>query len=227
MHHDPTDMPIECVTLMAHDFVSLQFSATFNMKTYADWILARDHRPTYEYHRRVLQLLQSGGVRGRWQLKTPHHGLAVETIAEVYPDARFVWTHRDPATCIASTASITTALSGTFSDAEWAHFEGRLWPRILGEMIERTGAARDRLGDHRFVDVSYTQLVADPVGAVTRLYNDLGEEISSPLDTALRAHATEHRQHRHGHHEYTFERFGLDQDALDERFTDYRSRYEL
>ena len=212
---------------MAHDFVSLQYNAVFNVGSYADWLLARDHRPTYEYHRRVLQLLQSGGVRGRWQLKTPHHGLAVETIAELYPDARFVWTHRDPATCIASTASITRSLSGTFSDADWSEFEGRLWSRLLGEMIDRTSAARDRLGDHRFVDVSYRELVADPVGAVRRLYADLGEAVGPELETALDAHAAEHHQHKYGRHEYTFEEFGLDRGALDERFGAYRDRYEL
>ena len=34
---------------------------------------AVDQRSAYEYHRAVLQVLQSGGVRGRWTLKSPHH----------------------------------------------------------------------------------------------------------------------------------------------------------
>ena len=226
MHHDPPDMPIECVTLMAHDFVSLQYNAMFNIESYTDWILARDHTDTYRYHQRVLQLLQSG-VPGRWQLKTPHHGLAVETIAQIYPDARFIWTHRDPATCIASTASITASLSGTFSDADWAAFEGTQWTRVLTEMIERTTAARAALGDHRFIDVDYRQLVSDPVGAVRGIYRDLGEPVDAPLETSLAAHANEHRQHKHGRHSYTFEDFGLDRDALNERFSTYRSTYDL
>ncbi len=55
MHHDPADMPIECVTLMAYDFVSLQYNAMFNIESYADWILTRYHTATYRYHQRVLQ----------------------------------------------------------------------------------------------------------------------------------------------------------------------------
>ena len=226
MHHDPADMPIECVSVMAQDFVSLQYNAMFNLETYADWILERDHVPTYRYHRKVLALLQSG-VRGRWQLKTPHHGLTVEAIAEVYPDARFIWTHRDPATCIASTASITRSLSGTFSDGEWSLFTGRLWTRLLTEMIERNQTARDRLGDDRFIDVSYRDLVADPVATARRLYRDLGEELSPAADAAMTAHAAEHRQHRYGRHEYEMADFGLDRNELDESFADYRSLYEL
>ena len=226
MHHDPPDMPIECVTLMAHDFVSLQYNAMFNIESYADWILTRDHTATYRYHQRVLQLLQSG-VPGRWQLKTPHHALAVETIAQIYPDARFIWTHRDPATCIASTASITASLSGTFSDADWAAFEGPMWTRVLTEMIERTSTARAVLGDDRFIDVDYGQLVSDPVGAVRGIYRDLGEPMDANFEASLMAHANEHRQHKYGRHSYTFEDFGLNRDSLNERFADYRRTYDL
>ncbi len=164
---------------------------------------------------------------GRWQLKTPHHAFAVTTIAEIYPDARFIWTHRDPATCIASTASITASLSGTFSDADWSCFEGTLWTRLLTEMIERTTTARAALGDHRFIDVDYRQLVSDPVAAVRGIYRDLGEPVNDAVETSLAAHANEHRQHKHGRHSYTFEDFGLNRDALNERFADYRSTYDL
>ena len=226
MHYDPPNQPIECVTLMAHDFVSLQYNAMFNIESYAEWILERDHTATYRYHQRVLQLLQSG-VPGRWQLKTPHHALAVPTIAEVYPDTRFIWTHRDPATCIASTASITASLSGTFSDSDWSAFEGRLWTRLLTEMIERTSAARAALGDDRFIDVDYRELVSDPVGAVRGIYRDLGEPMDRAFEASLAAHAAEHRQHKYGRHSYTFEDFGLNRDALNEQFTDYRDTYDL
>ncbi len=226
MHHDPPNMPLECVTVMAQDFVSLRFNATFNVETYGRWLLERDHVPTYRYHRHMLQLLQSEAP-GRWQLKTPHHGLAVDAIAEVYPDARFIWTHRDPATCVASTASITNSLSGTFSDGDWAHYEGRVWTEMLGEMIERTRAARRRLGDDRFVDVDYRELVADPVATVEGLYRDLGESLSADAHTAMVAHTEEHRQHRYGRHEYDMADFGLDRGELDERFGDYRNEYDL
>ena len=66
------------------------------MPVYDDWLLGVDQRSAYEYHRRVLQVLQSGGVRGRWTLKSPHHAIALEHLTAVYPDARLVLLHRDP-----------------------------------------------------------------------------------------------------------------------------------
>lgn len=225
MHHDPPDMPTECVTIMAGNLVSLQFSAMFNLPSYTDFVFGVDHTDTYEYHRRFLQVLQSRHP-GRWVLKTPHHALTVDTIAAVYPDARFVWTHRDPATCIASTASISYHLGTTFSDADHRHSAGRIWAHGLTEMIERLTDARTRHED-RFVDVDYRGLVADPVGTAASIYDAIGEPFTDEAEARMRAHVDEHVQHRHGRHEYTFEDFGLDRDELDARHADYRSTHGL
>ncbi|MEQ8843209.1 MAG: sulfotransferase [Acidimicrobiales bacterium] len=225
MHYDPPDMPTECVTVMSQHMVSLLFSAMFHMPGYNDFVLGVDHVPTYEYHKRVYQLLQSRHP-GRWVLKTPHHPLAVDAIAEVYPDARFVWTHRDPATCIASTASISCGLASTFSDADHRLGAGELWARMLTEMLERADDARTRHGD-RFVDVDYRELVADPLATTAKLYDDLGIELSAEAARRMTAHVSEHRQHRFGKHEYDFADFGLERDALNDRLATYRATYAL
>jgi len=225
MHYDPPNMPTECVPVMAQNMVSLQFNAMFHLPGYAEFVRGVDHVPTYEHHKRVYQLLQSRHP-GRWVLKTPHHALAVDAIAEVYPDARFIWTHRDPATCIASTASISCGLGSTFSDADHRLPAGAVWTGLLTEMIERTADARRRHGD-RFVDVDYRQLVADPLATTARLYDDLGLELSAEAEQRMAAHVAEHRQHRFGKHEYELADFGLERAALNDRLADYREAYGL
>lgn len=225
MHHDPPDMPTECVTIMAANMVSLQFNAMFNLPGYADFVLDTDHTATYRHHRRVLQLLQSRHP-GRWVVKTPHHALAVDAIAEVYPDAWFVWTHRDPATCIASTASISYNLGSTFSDADHRLGAGRLWTGLLGEMLDRLADARTRHAD-RFIDVDYRELVRDPVGTAQAIYGATGQTWSDITDARMQAHVDAHVQHRYGRHQYTLEDFGLDRADLDARHADYRATYGL
>jgi len=225
MHYDPPNMPTECVPIMAQHLVSLQFNAMFHLPGYADFVLGVDHVPTYQHHKLVYQLLQSRHP-GRWVLKSPHHALAVDAIAEVYPDARFVWTHRDPATCIASTASISCGLGSTFSDADHRVAAGKLWTTLLTEMIDRTGDARQRHGD-RFVDVDYRDLVADPLATTARLYDDLGMDLSAEAEQRMAAHVGEHRQHRFGRHEYELADFGLDADELNEPLSSYRETYGL
>ncbi|MFT5203519.1 MAG: hypothetical protein ACI9C1_002919 [Candidatus Aldehydirespiratoraceae bacterium] len=225
MHHDPPNMPTECVTIMAQHMVSLQFNAMFHLPGYADFLLDVDHVETYEYHRRVLQLLQSQHP-GQWVVKTPHHALTVEAIAEVYPDARFIWTHRDPATCIASTTSISCGLGSTFTDADHRSAAGKVWTRLVDEMLDRTAAARTRWGD-RFIDVDYRDLVADPLAVAGRVYEELGRTLSPEAEARMATHVGEHVQHRWGRHTYTFDDFELDPDALNERHADYRAAYGL
>jgi Sulfotransferase family len=105
IHHDPVDMPVECAVLLGQSFMSLHLTTTFNLPSYMDALFDLDHTPAYEYHRLVLQLLQSANP-GRWQLKSPVHLVDPWALAATYPDARFVLTHRDPVQIVASVCSL-------------------------------------------------------------------------------------------------------------------------
>ena len=65
-----------------------------------------DLRACYAHHKQVLQLLQWHGERRRWVLKWPCHLVALDPLLEVYPDASFVITHRDPVQALASNCSL-------------------------------------------------------------------------------------------------------------------------
>jgi len=225
MHHDPPDMPVECLVTMAQHFVSLSLPAIFPLPSYARWVLSADHGPVYRWHERVLRLLQSGGVRGRWQLKSPHHAIALEALTARYPDARFIVTHRDPATCVASAASLAREFARTFAaprgDAEF----GELWTEILAAMGDGIVQFRREHGDDRFFDVPYRDLTGDPIGTVQRLYERLGDAFTSGTEAALRAHVEVAKQHRFGRHEYGLAEFELDRPSVDARFADYRERF--
>ena len=70
--------------------------AYFDIPTYRDWLLGADYRPAFEAHRRILQHLQWRNP-GQWALKYPKHLMTLDALLDAYPDARLVWTHRDPA----------------------------------------------------------------------------------------------------------------------------------
>jgi hypothetical protein len=225
MHHDPPDLPVECIVPMTQHFVSLGLPLQFWVPTYGRWVCGADHAPVYRWHERVLRLLQSGGVRGRWQLKSPQHAVALEALAAHYPDARFVVTHRDPATCAASTTSLGRAFTGTFGDHREPKEIAPFWTDVLAAMADGILAFRRAHGDDRFVDVAYRDLTGDPVGTVSRIYDSLGESLSAEAERAMREHAAVAVQHRFGRHEYDWGGLGLDRHALDERFAGYRERF--
>ncbi len=62
IHHEDADGPTECIAVMSQDFKSMSWEAIANVPEYGRWLRAVDQRSAYEYHRQVLQILQSGGV---------------------------------------------------------------------------------------------------------------------------------------------------------------------
>ena len=97
--------PNECMFFMQHDFKALIWESRGKLPNYRDWLFQADVSSTYRYHKRFLQLLQADAP-GNWNLKMPSHGLWIQTLLAVYPDARLIWTHRDPLTATGSFCSI-------------------------------------------------------------------------------------------------------------------------
>jgi hypothetical protein len=228
IHHDPPDMPLECATVLGQHFSSLHLSTTFNLPSYMDWVCANDHTQAYEWHKAVLQVLQSE-CPGQWQLKSPVHLIDPFALAEVYPDARFVLTHRDPVNVIASACNLVRVLTGTFTDADWTTYIRDTWPEIIGTLLDNQNAFRDsQIAAGRadaFVDLAYSDFVADPLSTIGALYEQLGETLTPQAEQAMRAHSAEHKKDRFGSHSYSLEEWGLDRDELTERVQPYLTRY--
>jgi hypothetical protein len=184
-------------------------------------------RSAYEHHKRVLQVLQSGGVRGRWTLKTPGHAIALEALTAVYPDAKLVLLHRDPVVLCASVCSLIRTLSGTFTDADHGAYIAEHWPAMLELSVERINAFRAAHPDHPILDVQYADLVRDPVLTVARIYEGTGSTLSDGAAIAIADHVAANPKGKFGTHRYDLAEFGLDAGEIAERFAGYVERYDV
>jgi hypothetical protein len=227
VHHEEADGPTECIALMSQEFKSLLWEAIANVPSYGDWLLSADQRSAYEYHRLALGVLQQGGVRGRWTLKSPHHALALEALTEVYPDARLVLLHRDPVVLSASVCSLITTLSGTFTDADHSAYIAAHWTSVLEESVRRIESFRAAHPEHQIIDVHYADLVRDPVGTVADIYGALGEPLGDPARAAMTDYVDAHPKGQFGAHTYDVASFGLNAGELRERFSAYVARYDI
>jgi len=225
IHHEEADGATECVAVMAQDFKSLSWEAIANVPAYSRWLLASDQRSAYEYHHSTLQVLQSGGVGGRWTLKSPHHAIALDALTAVYPDARLVLIHRDPVVLCASVCSLISTLSGTFSSEDHRRYIAEHWTGMLEESIRRVDGFRAAHPEHPVIDVHYDRLVRDPVGTVEALYDATGDELSEAARQAVAAYAAAHPKDRFGTHRYDLGPFGFEAGELAERFAGYVERY--
>ncbi len=217
--------PTECVSLLAHSFASLEFGVINHVPAHVTWCLQADLRPHYDYFRRQLQLLQWRCGAERWMLKSPAHLLALDALFETFPDAHVVWLHRDPLTAVASHCSLVAVLQAIGTDRLDLRGIGREWPHVWATVLERAVGSRDRLGDERFVDLQYDDLLADPIETVRGLYRAFGVDLELDVETRMRTYVANHPQRARGVHVYAPSDFGIDEPGFRDRISGYTERF--
>jgi len=230
MHPMGATMPQECVAVFTMCFMSEQLQVQFNVPSYQAWLDEQDMRPTYEFHRHFLQHAQSGGVQGgRWVLKSPAHLHLIETLLDVFPDARIVHTHRDPIKVCASVASLTATLRGASTDAIDLHEIGRQqldwWAKLIGSSLEQRRRLRHK--SEQFFDVKMSETVSDPLDVVRRMYAHFDYPLTDEVEARMLAFMKENTRDKHGSHTYTPEDFGIDPEHDRAPFQEYIDYFGL
>jgi len=218
--------PNECMFFMMHDFKGLAYESRGKLPAYRDWLLSTDMTSTYQYHKRFLQLLQADAP-GHWNLKMPSHALWLETLLSIYPDAQLVWAHRDPFTATSSFCSILSMAHRGYTgkiDYEWLG-EDCSYQAVLH--LDRIQDTREKLGHDRIVDIHYADITRDPMGAIRKLYADLGDTLSAEAEAAMLAWLADNPQGKFGKHEYALDQYGLSVENLTPRFERYLSQYDV
>jgi hypothetical protein len=225
-HPIAADRPEQCNLLLDWSFINFALLASYEIPSYRDWLFDADHAPAYEAHRRMLQHLQ-WRTPGQWVLKYPKHLLALDALLTTYPDARLVWTHRDPAVVIPSVASLTGYMRSATPGYDPKRF-GLEWAS-LEEMVLRRGVTyRDSHPDpQRDHDVHYADLMRDPIGTIEGIYAHFGMTLSPAAVTAVQGWIDGHPQRQHGTHTYSAEDFGLSTERLRRRFAFYSDRFGI
>ncbi|MFN4135080.1 MAG: sulfotransferase family protein [Novosphingobium meiothermophilum] len=226
MHWEDAHSSTECQFAMSPTFCAQVYESQFDIPSYSDWFHNADYLPAFRYHKRLMQLLQ-GNNGGHWTFKNPWHPLFLDALTTVYPDAQLIMTHRDPADVVASACSLIFAVRRMFSDNVDPVACGRAQLRTFDLMIERVKAFEDRHGRDAIHHISYTDLVADPVGEMERAYARFGKPFTDETRVAMQAVLDANPQGKHGRHEYRLEDYGLTRDEVYDHFAGYIDRYGI
>lgn len=220
--------PMECLPLLGLDFKSHFFQAFAYVPRYSKWLLDdADLTPSYAYERRVLKLLQWGFPARPWRLKTPTHLLFLDYLDRVFPDARFVWTHRDPAAVIVSVADLCVEVSHRYCDSIDPRYIGALNVEHWSVGMARALAFRDRSegrGEHRFYDIDFRAMQSDPLAEIRALYAWLGEPVTAEFETGMREWWAAFADNREPNVHPDAATFGIDLDRVRPLFADYTAR---
>ncbi len=226
MHAIGGRVPAECPTIFAGEFLATYFTFSYNIPSYASWLAAADKHVFYEYHKKFLQLLQWQQQGRRWILKTPTHIANVATVLDVYPDARFAYTHRDPLKVVASLAGFHGTMVWMRSDRLpdiRAVMQGT--SLALASLLDSTIQLQSEgvLRDEILFDILYFDFMQDPIGTIAKLYEHFGWEYTADTRERMRRHLAAHRQGAHGRYVYGFENTGLDPETERPRFGSYQA----
>ncbi len=219
------DSPAECVHVMNHDFKAMQWEASAPMPAYTEFIYSCDMTSAYTFHRRYLQVLQHRAP-GPWALKGPSHALWLPTLLSIYPDARLIWTHRDPCTAVASLCSLMANSHRRNCAEADLEYLSRNVPLGLAEHVGRPMAMLDEIGE-RIHHIQYAGLVGGEIDTMRGLYRWLGDELTPAVESRMRTWLSEGRQARLGPHRYALEEFGLERAAIASLFSDYISHFDI
>ncbi len=231
IHPAEPDAPEEEVILLEQAFLTTTPEAMMNVPTYSKWLEAQDHVPAYQALRRMMQYLQwqrpGIGKDVRWVLKTPHHQEYFDPLLQVFPKALLVHTHRDPLKTSPSLFSMLTHLQMIFSDEVDPKRVASHWLGKIENMARRALATRERVADRGFIDVSYYDLIKDPLPEVVRIYEAAGLELTTPTVRLMQASQKVNKQHKYGRHKYSLADFGMTKEDVEPRIATYRARFDV
>ncbi|HVS75305.1 MAG TPA: sulfotransferase [Steroidobacteraceae bacterium] len=225
LHEVAAGEPEECTDITAQVFQSLRYDSVYRVPSYQDWLQRHGHVEAYRFHKRFLQHLDAQEPGRRWILKSPDHVFALDDIRAVYPDAHWVFIHRDPVAVLASVARLTEVLRRPFAHsvdlAEIGQQVCASWLDGAQRMMRAAAASRSILHLH------FREIVSDPEAAVSRLFRHGGHASSRDAVQRMRKWLGNRSNRGHRPRQYNLASFGLDAGELRAQFKPYTDTFDI
>jgi Sulfotransferase family len=217
----------ECIEITGQVIRSLRFDTTHYVPSYAAWLEAAGHLEAYQFHRRFLQHLQHQNAGGRWILKTPDHIFAFDALRAVYPDALFIFVHRDPLSVLPSVARLTEVLRLPFARSVDRLQIGRQVNERWIQGADLLLRATEQIQADRLFQVHYATLIREPFSVISTIYRHFALPMTGDAEAAIKRAIAERPNGGYGQNSYRFEDYGLDPAKLRRQYEAYTEHFNL
>ena len=225
LHEVAAGEPEECTDITAQVFQSLRYDSVYRVPSYQTWLQRNGHVEAYRFHKRFLQHLDAQAPGRRWILKSPDHVFALDDIRAVYPDAHWVFIHRDPVAVLASVARLTEVLRRPFAHsvdlAEIGQQVSASWLDGAQRMMRAAASSSSILHLH------FREIVSDPQKAADRLFRHGAHASSGEAAQRMRKWLGNRSNRAHRQRRYNLASFGLDPEALRAQFKPYTDTFGI
>ncbi|HEX7857144.1 MAG TPA: sulfotransferase [Sphingobium sp.] len=220
----------ECCLILWQSFVSNLWTCGWSAATYDAWWQCQSEAPGYAHLRRCLQLIGMNETGKRWLLKNPGHIDNLDLLFAVFPDAKVIQTHRDPAKAIPSLCSLLMKLHPKVEDA--SRYDQRAKIMLAREVAKWSNAVRKAepvraMHRARVLDVVHGDFHRDPMGILEEIYSFISMDLSENVRARMAQRIEDKPEMGHGVHRYDITDFGLTEAEVRDRFGDYMQRFDL
>jgi hypothetical protein len=228
-HHIAAEEVHECCMILRQSFVSNLWGCGWSAPTYEAWWERQSEAAAYRYYHRCVQLIGSNEPEKRWLLKNPGHIDNLDLLFAVFPDAKVIQTHRDPAKAVPSLVSLLMNLHPLMEDGR---ADQRAENMLAREVAKWSGAVRKaekvrEAHPGKVLDVVHADFHRDPMAVIERIYGFIGMEIPGDTRAALAQRIEEKPELARGVHRYSITDYGMTEEEARAPFGDYIQRYDL
>lgn len=235
IHRQDAEFPEEEFLIFEYCGRSPSINVAVDSPEYSKWLSGENNdycefKKGYHAHRRYLQHLQwqTDSDSKRWVLKMPFHLLTLDYLFEIYPDAKFIFMHRDPSHVMSSWVGLMKRVRSFVMVKTDDIVVGAQSVELMSRMMQNAvkfRSSRPDLSD-RFLDIDYDTLVANVEGTLHQIHKFLQIEDSWTDEYRKRVelYLNENRQRRSqysGEHRVKLEDFGISLSLLREAFDEY------
>ena len=227
IHPLDSEAPDEEILILGQMFVSTMVEGMTFCPAFTRWLDTYDQSKGHEELKTILKYLQwqDPSRRGKkWILKSPSNLPYAELVANAFPGALLIMTHRDPMDVVPSYVSMEAALyklSSELTDKE----VGEFWFQRLAGWMRSFMEARARIGEDRFIDIDYRQVAKEPLVQAERVLSRIGIERNDQFEEALTEFLAGNKREQRPSHNYAPERFGINEDDILREFAEYRALF--
>lgn len=228
-HDMAADEVDECCLILRQSFVSNLWTVGWSAASYDAWWQCQSEAPAYAHLARTMQLIGSTAPHSRWLLKNPGHIDNLDLLFAVFPDARVIITHRDPAKAVPSLVAMLMMLHPKVEVgrtlARGRIMLARETAKWANALRKADAVAATRPG--QVLHVVHGDFHRSPEAVVERIYGFIDMDLPDRVRADMALRIAEKPELQHGAHRYDVTDYGMTEEDVRERFGDYTARYQL
>lgn len=219
--------PEECQLITALDFRSISFAYSSKVPAYESYINNCNYSSAMLWHKRFLQALETTYKPNHWLLKDPCHIQHIPEIISTYPEAKFVFIHRDPKDTIPSISSLSAHLRAAFSNVidkqEIGHNSLSFWSKAIQDFL----AQRTLINESNVIDINFNELIVNPINSAETIFKKFKLNFDHHTREKMEVFINNKSQLKKSSHHYNLDDFNLTADQVNHFFKGYIERFEL